>query len=304
MSKYYCYFSSDNGNCIDSLETTVSINTPAILNAGNDETICEGEFLSLSAQAGFTNYRWTNLNNGSTFVGQDIIVSPNTTTQFALAANDINGCLTNDTLEITVNPNPTANFTVTGSCGLNDIDFTNTSTITSGSITSYAWDFGDGVGMSTDENPSYNYTTGGTYIVKLVITSDENCQDSISQQINVGNLPITVSGNQSICPSERATLVASGGTTYLWKALDDFGDIINNNLGNQPTYITDPLTQTTTFRVIVSDNNCIDSLETTVTILTPASLNAGADQTICAGETINLDAQTGFINQVKIRNIF
>ena len=38
---------------------------------------------------------------------------------------------------------------------------------------------------------------------------------------------------------------------------------------------TTPLTQTTTFRVVVSDNSCIDSLETTITILTPVNLNAG-----------------------------
>jgi len=287
----------DNGDCIDSLETTLSIFIPAVLNAGNDETICEGELQTLTAQNGFTNYNWTNLQNGATFMGQSIMVSPSITSQFALQANDANSCLVMDTLEVFVNPNPVADFTIMGSCGLNAIDFTNTSTIPSGIITTYNWDFGDGVGTSTDENPSYTYTNAGTYEVKLVITSDQNCRDSLLQTINVGNLPITVSADQNICPNESATLVASGGITYLWKELDGpNGSIINNNLGNQPTYITVPLTQTTTFRVIVSDNTCTDSLETTVTILTPASINAGTDITICAGETVNLNGETGFIN--------
>ncbi len=287
----------DNGSCIDSLETTVSIFTPATLNAGNDETICAGELQTLTAQNGFTSYNWTNLQNGATFMGQSIMVSPSVTSQFALQANDVNGCLVLDTLLVMMNPNPTTAFTVTGSCGLNAIDFTNTSTISSGSITTYTWDFGDGVGMSTDENPSYTYTVAGMYEVKLVVTSDQNCQDSLSKTINVGNLPITVSADQSICPNEQATLIASGGTTYLWKILDGpNGNIIDANANDLSTYITDPLTQTTTFRVVVSDDNCIDSLETTVTILTPSSIDAGMDITICVGEIVNLNGQTGFIN--------
>lgn len=57
------------------------------------------------------------------------------------------------------NPCPsTVNTTVT---------FTNTST---GSITSYGWDFGDGVGTSTAASPPYAYALPGTYKVTLTVT--------------------------------------------------------------------------------------------------------------------------------------
>jgi len=46
------------------------------------------------------------------------------------------------------------------------VQFTNTST---GVITGYAWDFGDG-GTSTDPNPSYTYTTPGKHKVMLTVT--------------------------------------------------------------------------------------------------------------------------------------
>ena len=36
-------------------------------------------------------------------------------------------------------------------------------------ITSWLWDFGDGVGTSTNKNPAYKYTSPGTYTVTLKV---------------------------------------------------------------------------------------------------------------------------------------
>lgn len=41
-----------------------------------------------------------------------------------------------------------------------------------GYIVSYLWDFGDG-STSTDENPTYTYTSPGTYNVSLIVTDDK-----------------------------------------------------------------------------------------------------------------------------------
>jgi PKD repeat protein len=46
-----------------------------------------------------------------------------------------------------------------------NVAFTDSST---GSVTSYAWTFGDG-GTSTQQNPSYTYTTAGTFSVALTV---------------------------------------------------------------------------------------------------------------------------------------
>jgi PKD repeat protein len=50
-----------------------------------------------------------------------------------------------------------------------DVAFTNGSNGT-GPL-SYEWDFGDGVGTSTDEDPTYAYAESGVYTVKLTTTS-------------------------------------------------------------------------------------------------------------------------------------
>jgi hypothetical protein len=49
---------------------------------------------------------------------------------------------------------------------------------------SYDWDFGDGVGTSSDENPTYDYTAAGTYTVTLTTTNIFGSSDY--------SLPITV----------------------------------------------------------------------------------------------------------------
>jgi PKD repeat protein len=76
-----------------------------------------------------------------------------------------------------------ANFTHNGPIQLgNTAEFTNGSAGTP--PLTYDWDFGDGVGTSTDENPSYDYTAGGTYTVTLT-TNNGFGSDSYSLPISV-----------------------------------------------------------------------------------------------------------------------
>ncbi len=49
------------------------------------------------------------------------------------------------------------------------VDFTD---LSSGSPTSWSWDFGDGVGTSTVQNPSYTYDADGAYTVSLTATNE------------------------------------------------------------------------------------------------------------------------------------
>jgi PKD repeat protein len=50
-------------------------------------------------------------------------------------------------------------------------DLLATFTNTSANATTYAWDFGDGVGTSAEESPTYTYTAGGIYTVKLTASN-------------------------------------------------------------------------------------------------------------------------------------
>ncbi|TXD82663.1 PKD domain-containing protein [Subsaximicrobium wynnwilliamsii] len=68
--------------------------------------------------------------------------------------------------EIMVAGNPVANFSyTTDAIVLYQLNFENLSQ----NADSFQWDFGDGEGTSTVENPSYTYTSAGTYSVTLLV---------------------------------------------------------------------------------------------------------------------------------------
>ncbi|QAU24452.1 PKD domain-containing protein [Dyella sp. M7H15-1] len=80
--------------------------------------------------------------------------------------------------------NPVANFTDTVS-GLT-VSFTNTSTDTGGTITSYAWSFGDG-STSTLASPSHTYTAAGTYTVSLKATDSTGATNTKTGSVTVSS---------------------------------------------------------------------------------------------------------------------
>jgi PKD repeat protein len=87
------------------------------------------------------------------------------------------------------NSQPFADFSYTTS-GLT-ASFTDKSTDADGTIISRSWDFGDGKGTSTLQNPTYSYTASGTYTIKLTATDDGNVNDTKTKTVSVGVTPPT-----------------------------------------------------------------------------------------------------------------
>jgi subtilisin family serine protease len=81
------------------------------------------------------------------------------------------------------NSPPTAAFTYVCS-GLNcNFDGTGSSD-TDGTISSYAWDFGDG-GSGSGARPSHGYEAAGTYTVTLTVTDDDGAPDAEAKSVGV-----------------------------------------------------------------------------------------------------------------------
>ncbi len=89
-----------------------------------------------------------------------------------------------------VNEPPTAAFTST-STGLTAAFDASGSVDSDGTISSYAWDFGDsqtGTGATT----SHPYATAGTYQVKLTVTDDAGAPTSLTKPVTVSSTPAPV----------------------------------------------------------------------------------------------------------------
>lgn len=93
-----------------------------------------------------------------------------------------------DTLikQATVYPLPIANFASTKTAG-KKYAFTDMTTISSGAITAWEWNFGDG-GSDNTQNPTYNYALVGNYNVQLCVTSSFGCKDCFSKFTEVTSI--------------------------------------------------------------------------------------------------------------------
>lgn len=105
--------------------------------------------------------------------------------------------------------------------------------------------------------------------------------DSVT--INVKPIPVPNAGpDQAICQGETATISASGGASYLWStgALTD-------------SIIVGPDSTSIYYVTVTSLNGCTASDGTTITVNLAPPADAGADQTICVGESVMLTASGG-----------
>ncbi|MEY3843730.1 MAG: hypothetical protein RL293_152 [Bacteroidota bacterium] len=130
--------------------------------------------------------------NGSTistyawdFGNGDVGNSQTDSTQFtegthtvSLTVTTVDGCTNTVTKEVMVMEGPNAAFSAVYNAGLNAQVFTDESTILTGNINQYQWNYGDASPIEFIQNPTHSYQVAGSYLVTLTVTSDNGCSNS------------------------------------------------------------------------------------------------------------------------------
>ena len=211
-----------NHGCRDTLVQTVDI-LPSPVPAFTWSQVCHGDptvFTDGSTATGGSVTSWVwDFGDGNTSTQQN----PSNTYQnpgtynVQLVTTSNAGCVDSITIPVTVDPLPVPEFENNIAC-FNDItSFNDLSTIVSGTIASWDWDFGDGTPNSGDQNPDHIYTAAGTYMVTLTVTSSEGCVGSVTQEVEVIPLPYTPQiNNDYVCEGFPAVLTITGVPADIW----------------------------------------------------------------------------------------
>lgn len=177
---------------------------------------------------------------------------------------------------LTVTGSPTAAFSFSSTSCLSDpVVFTDKSPTASPAITSWLWDFGDGH-TSTQQNPSYSYTTPGDYVVKLTVTNSSGCSaTSATQIVHINAKPVAAfmystpsCAGQVVVFTDKSTSADGSIAKWVWNFGDQSAaDTETSNQAVSHTYTTDG-TYTATLQVTTA-SGCVSTIASQTIVIHP-----------------------------------
>ena len=215
--------------------------------AGVDASVCDTQY-KLNAKPSVGTGSWVYIDGPANLIFQNQFSDKSqiTSTQpgdYRVAWREDNkGCVQADTVKISFNALPKADFDMNhnGACSPLEVDFTNNST----NGATYLWHF-QGASYSVLENPSYTFDLPDdkdtTFRISLEVTTVAGCVDTISKTLLVNPKPLAKI-NTAYKPScspvnpifENGSL---GGVSYTWNFGDGLSEVLNDKSSVNHGYV-------------------------------------------------------------------
>lgn len=257
--------------CAATGSITVTVKSiPTVSVTPNASTVCAGTTQQLVA-SGATSFTWNASPSIQSTNGANVQILANATESFTVTGTT-NGCSNTASATITVNPvlnvNAGTDFTV---CSGESI------TLNATGANNYVWDNG------LTQGQAFPITQTTTF--NVIGSSTNACDGNDAITVTVINTPTLVltADNTSICPGNTVNITASGADSYIWASSPS----IATNTG---TAISANPTSTENFNVSGTRNGCTSNASITINVSNGVNVNAGADFSICAGESVILSA--------------
>lgn len=270
---------TDGSGCTSTV--TVLLTEPpqvSVTPTAQPNSVCEGASVQINATANggvpAYSFGW----NPGFLIGASHTVTPAATSTYTAVVTDGNGCTATSTVQITVNPKPVASFTgdVNTGCAPVCADFDDVSTISSGTITSWSWDFGDSNTSTSQDPAAHCYTNAGVYSVQLIIVSAAGCADtmSISNLINVLAVPSAAFGYDphdltSLTPLIQFSDSSANAASWLWTFGDASG---SSSIDQHPSFTYDGAGCYPVTLIVSNTAGCADTAEQLLCIAPEVSL--------------------------------
>lgn len=284
---------TDVNGCVNTDQIIVNVNAAPDVDAGVDVAICNTDTIILGGSPTTSVANSTFLWDNAASLDYDTLANPkafpNATTTYSVTVTDPFGCTSVDQVTISVNPLPIVDFTVDETCIGNLAAFTDQSTITAGSLMSWEWKFGDGIGTSILQNPAYEYQNAGSYDVTLIVTSALGCIDSIVKNVTINPLPVADAGaEKQLCYGDTVELggnpTGPSGATFSWNPGFDLSDV---SAANPKAF---PLATTKYYLSVTDQNGCINYDSVDVIVNPLPIVTANNDTVLCVDQPVQLNA--------------
>lgn len=187
---------------------------------------------------------------------------------------------------------PQTNF-----CDSVQLNFLDSTIVYNDTVSTYLWNFGDGV-TSTIKNPTHFYNQTGSYKITLKVTTNLGCTntDTLNVPINVVQTPsIAITGDSVSCINSllqfNGAIIKSdtNAISWQWNLANGNTSVLQNPTTQQ--YIT---AGTYNIKVIAFNiAGCADTVTKNILIHPLPIINAGVDTFVCKGKTIKLNASGG-----------
>ncbi|MFN0202966.1 MAG: PKD domain-containing protein [Bacteroidia bacterium] len=296
----------DYRGCINESSVIVQTYDEVVVEAGAPQAFCNlGVQLSANALTGLSpyNYVWSCdqpapvCNLTSTTIANPW-ATPSVTSYFYVVATDAHNCVSKaDSVLITKYAMPIASFTYQDNCENEVLQLNDLSQINGSNIVAWVWDLGDG-GGSYQQNPEHAYLTGaGAYNVTLIVSTTENCKDTLQRSINILPTPkpsFTSTVNCQGDPTQftdATTIHALGNlatSTYNWN-MAGFGNVTNTANPNFIFPVSGLLPVTLT---VTSDSGCTRSITKNVEVTPIPAPPVVKNDSICASQNAILEVFT------------
>jgi hypothetical protein len=264
--------------CSATATGSITVNpVPAL--ALTSATVCAGQPASLTAAGtGFATYVFS---SGLTQVGTTNVASSTAAGTYSVTATTALGCSATATGSITVNPVPALTLSSATICA------GQTATLTAGGTGFTTYVFSSSLTHIGTTNQATG-TTAGTYSVTA--TTALGCSATATGSITVNPVPALTLTSATVCAGQPASLTAvgTGFATYVFSS--GLTQVGTTNVASSTAAGTYSVTATTALGCSATATGSITTNPIPALTLTSA--------TICAGQTANLTASTGFATYV------
>jgi len=272
---YTVTVTANGGGCSNSGTVAVVVNSVPVANAGPPVQICPGTPTTLDASIGSSGTPPLSYNWNSPPGTNPLTVSPATTTTYTVTVTSKGGCTSSSSVTVSIVNNLVTNAKPdTTICPNQPVQLQATGG------TTFIWAPATALSATTGNSVTASPSVTTTY---TVTGTSGTCTASNSVTVTVRNgLALSVSPNDTICPTMSATLTATGASSYTWSG----NGIPPPDTG--ATVIATPAA-TTIYTVTGTDNGCSGSQTVEVVISNHLPI-AVASESICPGGSATLTA--------------